>query len=173
MDRCIAWHDMKCQWTHAGVGTVPAAGVWSARLLTRFERWPQLMEYIARVSTAHQIPARRPALLPCSLAHKIPKFTDRTPLLLPMACSAGTSLPSPAGNVHELPVKVLVTRLTERPSGRTRAHLTHLDIGTFPTTSTVHDVEIPKRPPGEEYRFLKWIHRTNDSDIALVTLRKT
>lgn len=68
---------------------------------------------------------------------------------------------------HLLPVKELEKRLRERPPGRTPKHLKRLDIGGFPSvvekTSAIPEVK-------EEFYFRKWIHRTNNSDLALVTL---
>jgi hypothetical protein len=73
--------------------------------------------------------------------------------------------------VHSLPVEILEARLKQRPPGRTPAHLAYLDIGTFPSISPGSLREIPKRPQGEKLHFLKWIHRTNNSDLALVALQ--
>lgn len=80
----------------------------------------------------------------------------------------------PAGKpVVKLSVTDLEKRLKHRPDGRTPAHLAHLDIGDFPSISpstTTTAQELPQRSPAEKYHFRKWIHRTNNSDLALVSL---
>lgn len=68
-------------------------------------------------------------------------------------------------------VEILEARLRNREPGRTAAILAHLDIGTFRSIPPASTQEIPKRAPAEEFHFLKWIHRSNNSDLALVTLK--
>lgn len=73
--------------------------------------------------------------------------------------------------VYCLPVNVLDARLKKRPPGRTPEHLAHLDIGPFPSIPPASTPDIPKRPSGENFHFLKWVHRSNNSDLALVKLQ--
>jgi hypothetical protein len=79
---------------------------------------------------------------------------------------------SPVKPVSKLSVTDLEERLKHRPPGRTAAHLAHLDIGDFPNISPPTTTqELPQLPPAEKFHFRKWIHRTNNSDVALVTLQ--
>lgn len=68
-------------------------------------------------------------------------------------------------------VEILEARLRTREPGRTPAKLAILDIGTFPTSPPASTQEIPERAAAENFHFLKWIHRSNNSDLALVTLQ--
>lgn len=71
--------------------------------------------------------------------------------------------------VSKLGVDDLAARLQNRPPGKTPAHLEKFDIGKFPSFSPPTAPKVPQRPLVERFHFRKWIHRTNNSDIALVT----
>src|SRR5947209_14885660 len=79
---------------------------------------------------------------------------------------------SSESNVHCLPPEALQARLQQRAPGRTPAHLATFDIGTFPSVVPPPTQEIPQLT-GVNFEFLKWIHRTNNSDLALVRSQNT
>lgn len=70
-----------------------------------------------------------------------------------------------------LPIETLEAGLSNRPYGRTPEKLALLDIGTFPSIPSPSTRDILQRPPDGKLRFVKWIHRTNNSDLALITLQ--
>ena len=72
---------------------------------------------------------------------------------------------------YVLNIETLEARLKHRRPGRTPAILKHLDIGTFPHISPASTQEVPQRPPDEKFHFLKWVHRSNNSDLAVVKLQ--
>jgi hypothetical protein len=78
--------------------------------------------------------------------------------------------------IRRKPVLTLDTdleeRLKSRRPGRTPTHLADLDIGDFqsiPPSTTRQEISAPVSVG--KFHFQKWIHRTNNSDLALVTLQ--
>ena len=132
-----------------------------------------------RVLPAHQIPFKRGAFChaTCRLRYIHSLTCSFSPILMAFPAS-GVHSPraknmqnSPVTNVPKLPIDVLAARLKQRPPGRTPEHLLHLDIGEFSSIPSSMIRDIPQLPPGEKFHFRKWIHRTNNSDLALVTLQ--
>ncbi|KAF7502181.1 hypothetical protein GJ744_006770 [Endocarpon pusillum] len=69
-----------------------------------------------------------------------------------------------------LSVTELEKRLKNRRPGRSPSHLAHLDIGTLPSVAAHSVQKIARRRSDERFHFLKWLYRSNNSDIALITL---
>lgn len=73
-------------------------------------------------------------------------------------------------NAHCVSTESLVARLDKGLSGGKARHLADFDIGAFPSI-TPPNQDIPKLATGVTFRFFKWIHRSNNSDLALVAMR--
>lgn len=73
--------------------------------------------------------------------------------------------------VRNISAEDVVARLDKGLIGAKASHLADFDIGTFPSISPPSLQEIPQLSTGVPFHFLKWIHRSNNSDIALVTLQ--
>jgi hypothetical protein len=77
-------------------------------------------------------------------------------------------------DIHCLPVEVLDARDSQWwLPGRTPGQFAHLDIGIFPEISPALRQEMHKGPPAEKLLFsiLKYMHTTNNSDLALVRVK--
>ena len=73
-------------------------------------------------------------------------------------------------SAHIVSTEGVVARLDKGLRGGKVEHLTDFDIGVFPRIAPP-DQEIPKLATGVTFHFSKWIYRSNNSDLALVSMR--
>jgi hypothetical protein len=114
MDRCIAWHDTPVD-SRRGRHR-PRCWDLESENFRAFRKGATTygVHSSSFNCSSNTREATRPCVVqPCAQNTEINWLSS---ILLLMASSACTSLPFPAGNVHELPVKVLEARLRERPS---------------------------------------------------------
>lgn len=71
-------------------------------------------------------------------------------------------------SAHEMPIEELLARLDHRPPGTTPAYLAKLDIGIFPSTLYTKEDLRQLNAVDHTFHFLRWIHRNNGSDVALI-----
>jgi hypothetical protein len=73
-------------------------------------------------------------------------------------------------SVLDIPTKSVMAQLDHGLPGGRAEHLAHFDIGTFPSIPQPAMQTIPMLATTTCFHFLKWLHRSNRSDLALVTL---
>ena len=74
-------------------------------------------------------------------------------------------------SVRNVSTENVVTLLDKGLAGGKAQHLADFDIGTFPRLSLPSMQEIPRLATATLFHFSQWIHRSNNSDLALVTLQ--
>lgn len=80
--------------------------------------------------------------------------------------------PVKSAKQYTIPVETLRDRLECCQKNESKQAVGQLNIGEFPESPAGASEHLPEIQSNENFHFLKWLHRTNGSDLAVVVHAK-